>query len=280
MFDHGVLVGQQIYCEKFINGPFRNQIIWDQIRSYHKYSESIPCIESIVQKNTSPLISEWIISIDGVPFTWQQMEVFELPNGCLKFELTYGDFDQFHGQWKVESTEFNLLKISFQLEYSLGIPVIENITGNIIQEKLVVFVNSMLDTHIKQIENTFIEERRFERFNFGTLFKFSVDNTEIVVELVNLSRGGMLIKLIDGVIKPQTGKLISFKLAGLSLDSECVDCDMENCVRVIFCSPLSQKDLNDILSTWRMKNKTCEDMISFYQILSKQKTSELLKDPI
>ncbi|NLW32162.1 MAG: hypothetical protein GXY77_11990 [Fibrobacter sp.] len=273
-------MGQQIYCEKFINGPFRNQIIWDQIRSYHKYSESIPCIESIVQKNTSPFVSEWIINIDGVPFTWQQMESFEQPNGCLKFELTQGDFDQFHGHWKVECTEFNLVKISFHLEYSLGIPVIEDITGNIIQEKLAGLVSSMLDNHIKQIENTFIEERRFERFNFGTLFKFSVDNTEIVAELINLSRGGMLIKLIDGVIKPQPGKLTCFKLAGFSLDSEYMDCDMEKCARVIFCSPLSQKDLNDIFSIWKMKNEICDDMISFYKILSKQKTSELLKDPI
>jgi hypothetical protein len=82
------------------------------------------------------------------------------------------------------------------------------------------------------------------------------------------------------VIKPQTGKLICFKLAGFPLDSECMDCDMENYVRVIFCSPLSQKDLNDILFTWEMKNKTKDDTISFYQVLSKQKTSELLKDPI
>ncbi|MDO5575642.1 MAG: SRPBCC family protein, partial [Fibrobacter sp.] len=170
-------MSQKISCERNLGKPIRNAKIWDQIRSYHKYSEFVPCIESIIQENSCPSISEWIINIDGAPLSWQQLDSFESQNGCLKFELTNGDFDQLYGQWNVEPTsEPNQFRISLQLEYSLGIPVIEDILGNIIQEKLTSFTNSMVEAHIKKIEESYVDERKFKRLIVGSPVLFTIDN--------------------------------------------------------------------------------------------------------
>lgn len=274
-------MSQKIICEKVLCRSFRKERIWDQILSYNKYSEYIPSVESIKQKNTCPFISEWIINIEGAPFSWQQIDSFEPEENCLRFELIHGDFDLFRGKWRVESSGLlNSTTLSFQLEYSLGIPVIEDIAGNIIQEKLSGFINSMLEAHIKLIENTFSDDRRFERLYFGVHLNFFVDDTETLAELINISRGGMLLKLKDDMLRSGNNKIVCFKLAGYSLDSECFMSDKKGSIRVVFSSPLSQKDFIDILSKWKLRSENRDELINIYQVLSKQKDSGLIKDPV
>lgn len=104
------------------------------IEKYPDYMESISSIE-VLQRDGQSITARWNGSIDGAPLTWiQKNELFDHKQEVY-FEALEGDFEIFKGKWSIGSHK-NKLLLQLEIEYRLGIPVIEDVLGPILSEKI------------------------------------------------------------------------------------------------------------------------------------------------
>lgn len=104
------------------------------IEKYPDYMESISSIE-ILEQDEESITARWNGSIDGAPLTWVQKNEFLDDKQEIHFEAIEGDFEIFKGKWSIGSYKKDLL-LQLEIEYRLGIPVIEDVLGPILSEKI------------------------------------------------------------------------------------------------------------------------------------------------
>lgn len=104
------------------------------IEKYPDYMESISSIE-ILQRDGQSITARWNGSIDGAPLTWIQKNELLDHKQEVRFEALEGDFEIFKGKWSIGSHK-NKLLLQLEIEYRLGIPVIEDVLGPILSEKI------------------------------------------------------------------------------------------------------------------------------------------------
>lgn len=104
------------------------------IEKYPDYMESISSIE-ILQRDGQSITARWNGSIDGAPLTWIQKNELLDHKQEVRFEALEGDFEIFKGKWSINSHK-NKLLLQLEIEYRLGIPVIEDVLGPILSEKI------------------------------------------------------------------------------------------------------------------------------------------------
>ena len=104
------------------------------IEKYPDYMESISSIE-VLQRDGQSITARWNGSIDGAPLTWIQKNELLDDKQEVHFEALEGDFEIFKGKWSINSHK-NKLLLQLEIEYRLGIPVIEDVLGPILSEKI------------------------------------------------------------------------------------------------------------------------------------------------
>ena len=104
------------------------------IEKYPDYMESISSIE-VLKRDEKSITARWNGSIDGAPLTWIQKNELLDDKKEVHFEAIEGDFEIFKGKWSIGSDKKNLL-LQLEIEYRLGIPVIEDVLGPILSEKI------------------------------------------------------------------------------------------------------------------------------------------------
>ncbi|MBL0716772.1 MAG: SRPBCC family protein [Desulfosarcina sp.] len=104
------------------------------IEKYPDYMESVSSIE-VLKRDEKSITARWNGSIDGAPLTWIQKNELLDDKQEVHFEALEGDFEIFKGKWSIGSHKKNLL-LQLEIEYRLGIPVIEDVLGPILSEKI------------------------------------------------------------------------------------------------------------------------------------------------
>ena len=104
------------------------------VEKYPDYMESISSIE-VLNRDEKSITARWNGSIDGAPLTWVQKNEFLDDKQEIHFEAIEGDFEIFKGKWSIGSYKKDLL-LQLEIEYRLGIPVIEDVLGPILSEKI------------------------------------------------------------------------------------------------------------------------------------------------
>lgn len=87
--------------------------------------------------------TEWEVSLEGAPFHWIERDSVDFKNRTVQFELLDGDLDKFEGAWRMQEKESGLV-LSLEIEYSLGIPVIEMALGEVLKEKFQNYVTQLV----------------------------------------------------------------------------------------------------------------------------------------
>ena len=109
------------------------------------YSTLMPNVKrvSIVEKNDRYRITHWDTEIEGAPLIWTEKDVILPSELRIEFDCTEGDFDVFRGCWEVVRVD-GQAHVACELEYSIGIPVIEEVLGHILKQKMTENLEVML----------------------------------------------------------------------------------------------------------------------------------------
>ncbi len=118
-----------------------------------KDMESYPSfMEDVLRVKLKPLSAnqsfvEWETKVEDAHFNWKQINTYDHEKREIRFEMVEGDFEKLEGKWKVGAENKKFL-LSLDLRYAIGLPVIEEVLGPILNEKMQANSLSML-TSIK-----------------------------------------------------------------------------------------------------------------------------------
>ena len=169
----------------------------------------------------------------------------------LKFESIAGDFDNFNGLWRIENYPGEGIKINFNVDYNLGIPVIEEVLGDILQEKMKNNIDSMIKAVSDKLRSGGVEERKFKRFPVNKYNNIAVGNRIFRARIVNISPKGILFSYHPGF--DAIFDNIRLGEVSIEIDEFFNDFSNRNC-RVIFKEEISKDDLNRIIKWSNTKN--------------------------
>ncbi len=133
--------------------PWRVLRMITKVKEFPKFMPNVREIE-VLEKTDHSAITRWAIDIDGLPIRWKEKDTFDLPNFTVSFKLIEGDLEQFEGKWVLQK-ENEGTGVTIEVSARLGIPIIERVVVDILQEKLTKNFEMMVDA----MEDRFITER-------------------------------------------------------------------------------------------------------------------------
>lgn len=262
---------QNVKSEIILEPDIRKKIIWKNLSDLHSFNGFIPGVDKIriVSQSNTECKSEWYISIDGAPFSWLEIDTFNDLDCSIQFEAVSGDFDQMYGDWRLTSFNESQYKISYNLNYRLGIPIIEDIVGNTLLKKMQYFADTMLSAFAQKVKAQILEERFSKRITLNKKIKITTGHQSCEVEIVNISFGGMLIRIKDQLQWLSGTKQVSFRIDDEIIDGYCFSQDDDEATRrIVFLKPLTPDTITKLLDKWDSGVVLSDDMIRIYDVIT------------
>jgi ribosome-associated toxin RatA of RatAB toxin-antitoxin module len=236
---------EKVLSEAIIQGCVRKESAWNILSDYSKYPAIMDNVDSveIIERTEETGLSKWQVSVDSAPLYWMEKDYFNHREFQIQFKSIDGDFDAINGRWRITNTNDSGIKISFELEYNLGIPVIEEVLGAILREKMKHNMENMVSAIRKELTSRATEERRFPRASINKRHTGRQNGVEHDLLIINLSAGGMMIHKPVRSIKEGT---LQLAIAMLDIASIVTD-EAGDYSRIVFQRPLE----NEVLSSLR-----------------------------
>lgn len=243
----------KVSTEAVLKGKIRKDFAWNIISDFMRYKKIMENVEEvkIIERNGNEGKSEWFINVENAPLTWIERDYFDENNYEIKFESIAGDMEIFNGKWKVEDCNNEGIKIFFNVEYELGIPVIEEVLGHILKEKMQSNINSMVNAIKDELTKTQVEERKYKRYDLKIYNNIILNDKEIRVYILNLSQKGMYF-YYDGQFDSQN---INVQIGTFSIEAEQLYNDIKNKnIRIVFKTPISKLQIKELLEFLKTRN--------------------------
>jgi Oligoketide cyclase/lipid transport protein len=237
---------QRIATEAILKGNVRKEFAWQMISDFSRFPGFISSVNkvNILDRNEDVGKSEWFITVENAPLRWTEIDRFDKKNYEIRFESIDGDFETISGYWKVEDFNNEGIKLRYCLDYSLGIPVIEEVVGEVLKEKMKSNIDFMLNAIKAHLDASKAEDRKHERYPVNASATLQINNVEVKANIDNLSQGGMKFSLSDPLASNE---------ALLTIDGVQVAADLRfhethhTIARAIFRSTLSEVQLERAL---------------------------------
>ena len=114
------------------------------VENFSRFMPNVNRVDIVEQAN-GRRITHWDTEIEQAPLIWTEEDTILPARLRIEFETIEGDFDVFRGCWEVmPPDQVGQARVAFELEYSVGIPVIEEIVGPVLREKIIENVEIML----------------------------------------------------------------------------------------------------------------------------------------
>ncbi|MFC1584032.1 type II toxin-antitoxin system RatA family toxin [Fibrobacterota bacterium] len=236
----------RIQAETVIFSTISNERVWDAVtdlEAFPSFMENVDEVK-IIERDGLEGVSEWLVNIEGAPFSWVEKDLFNKESLSLDFESMDGDFDKLDGSWRIETREGESKKIHCEVNYLLGIPVIEEVLGDVLKEKMTRHLQSMLDALRKKLCGDEIEKRRYRRFRIGRSKKILCQNRAVEAFVVDLSRKGALLNYHDDF--SMEGDSITLGDVTVKVEKMHKD-EQKGSSRVIFKDAIAAEQLNEII---------------------------------
>ncbi|MBN1609227.1 MAG: SRPBCC family protein [Polyangiaceae bacterium] len=121
------------------------------VENYSRLMPNVNCV-SIVDQNGGDRVTHWDTEIEGAPLIWTERDTILPSELRIEFDCIEGDFDVFRGRWEVVATKATgQVHVACELEYSVGIPIIEEIVGHILKRKMIENLEVMLQGLVRGI---------------------------------------------------------------------------------------------------------------------------------
>lgn len=112
------------------------------VEDYPLYMPSVNAIK-VIERKENELTTRWDAEIDGAPIQWVQHIQMNDSTREIIFKTVEGDFDVFQGRWCVGESNGQVV-LALSIEYKLGIPIIEEVLGPILKDKITANSETML----------------------------------------------------------------------------------------------------------------------------------------
>ena len=119
------------------------------------YAKLMPNVNrvQVLRQHNGQRVTHWDTEIEGAPLIWTENDLILPDRLRIDFDSIEGDFDVFRGCWEVlRANGSGEVHVACELEYSIGIPVIEEIVGPVLKEKIIENVETMLLGLVKGID--------------------------------------------------------------------------------------------------------------------------------
>ncbi len=250
----------KVSTSKTLTGHFRKEKAWELISDYTRYPDIMENVDAVTihERNGNEGISEWFVTIEEAPLTWKEKDCFDNDNYEITFKSIAGDFDNINGRWKIENHNHEGISIHFTIDYNLGIPVIEEVLGHILEEKM----KSNMETMITSVKNSLvseeIDERRYQRHSVETHHTIKVNGSSVRASIVNISRGGMMIEYDDKLDLLDA----TVKINGTTIDSKIIlnEVKKKN-YRIVFKELVTEEELNKLITILSHETRHVQEAI-------------------
>lgn len=266
----------EISNEIIIKGTIKKQSAWDFITNFTHFPKQIDPIESIalLEKTQDEGKSEWHINIEGAPLYWIAKDYYDKENYLLKFTSIYGDFEKISGRWKIENFNNSGIKIFFDIKYRLGIPVIEEHVGPVLEDKFKTFMSSMLKSIKTKLLDFQQEDRKCDRINIGKFYPITLNETPVNAFIFNISKNGIMFEYDEKL----NFYHVSLKIGTTSIRSGKLFHDLKNRnYRITFKNPINHLEFVSLVTMIRQHitsdNKNRE--IKKYSVVMSKATPKL-----
>lgn len=236
-----------VTTEAILKGKVRKEFAWKIISDYSRYEEFMENVDkvNILERSASVGKSEWFVTVEEAPLKWIERDYYDVDNYELRFESIDGDFENINGRWKVEDFQNEGIKIYFSIDYNLGIPVIEEVLGHILREKMKTNIDSMIHAIKEELTRTQGDDRIYKRYSIGKYNNLNLNSKDVRAFIVNLSQKGMMF-YYDGEFDAQN---ITVKTSGLSIEAEALFNDLKHKnIRIIFKEAISERQIEELVS--------------------------------
>ncbi|MBD3343432.1 MAG: hypothetical protein GF401_00045 [Chitinivibrionales bacterium] len=246
---------ERISTEAVLKGKVRKDFAWEIISDYSRYPQIMESVDKVTiqERNNGHGRSEWFVTIEEAPLTWIERDYYDRDNYEIRFESIDGDFDTINGRWKVEDYDKGGIKINFDIDYHLGIPVIEEVLGDILRRKMKANMDSMVNAIKNELSRSQINERQYERYDIGKYSTICLNGHDIRTYIVNVSQKGMMF-YYDGQFEDTD---ITLKIGDIRIEAEELYNDLKHKnARIIFREPTGPERLRkliDILSNQNVR---------------------------
>jgi ribosome-associated toxin RatA of RatAB toxin-antitoxin module len=258
-----------ITAKALLDNNIRKSAIWKQLKNFTLFNTFVPGVNKItLTKDNSKVTAEWFITIDGVPFTWLEVVNFDEHNFTVDFEAVCGDFDKWYGEWTLVSTTQGNFAIEFKLNYRLGIPVVENVVGSILNSKIQKFIDTMVNAHAERLMLNTLDTRNGKRIKLNKDVEFIADNRAIDAKILDFSSGGLKMKLRKELLTLDGCKSVDFSFANVRTQGCCILDANTEIVRIVFSKSLSNQEITSILSQWQTGDLLTDEMVKIYDVVT------------
>jgi ribosome-associated toxin RatA of RatAB toxin-antitoxin module len=128
-------------------GEREPEAAFDFVLNVDNYAKLMPNVNSvhIVEQSDGQRITHWDTEIEHAPLIWTERDFILPARFRIEFDCIEGDFEIFRGCWEVVPSDHKSeTQVACEIAYSVGIPVIEDIIGPVLRQKITENLTMML----------------------------------------------------------------------------------------------------------------------------------------
>ncbi|MBN2037234.1 MAG: SRPBCC family protein [Chitinispirillaceae bacterium] len=237
---------EKVSSEAVLPGCVRKEKAWNIISDYARYSAIMDNVDKveIAERSGDEGISRWYVTVEEAPLYWVEKDHFNSRGFEITFKSIEGDFDNINGRWHIQDSAGDGIAIRFEIQYNLGIPVIEEVLGHILKEKMKTNIDKMMAAVRKELCCAHSDERKYPRHIIGQANECSFMGSPSSLFVLNLSAGGMMTRFVPGIQGAGAMDIASslLKVAAVFPDESADRC------RFVFREPLDDARLKQLVS--------------------------------
>jgi len=128
-----------------------------RVQTYARYMPNVKeC--TVLGHTRSQATTSWKVEMGKIPISWQEEEIFDFHNFTIRFRAVDGDLEKFEGSWKLTEHVSGGTEVLIEAAVRLGIPVIENIIGGAVADRVKKNFEAML-----QAFDEILTARRYQK---------------------------------------------------------------------------------------------------------------------
>lgn len=141
-----------------VNAP--KEAVFEMARKVEDYPDFMPDVEEveILERNdeTGVAIVRWVGKVEiksiSKKVRWIEEERWNRENLTGDFDLVEGDYKHYKGSWNFESIDNNKTRMSLEIDFDLGLPLVGAIINKLIDKLMLTNCQSMLEAIKKRVE--------------------------------------------------------------------------------------------------------------------------------
>ena len=113
--------------------------VWDAVLDIERYSDSMANVRwvKVLERDGATLRrSAWSIVLKGSILEWQEEDRLDPEAHTVRFHQLSGDLAEFDGEWSLEELEPGLTRVTFDVSFEIGIPLLAEMLNPVAQRSL------------------------------------------------------------------------------------------------------------------------------------------------